>query len=200
MIKNIIFDFGQVLVHFEPEYMVSKYVKDPEDVELLKTVLFDRLYWDKLDAGTITDNEVLQLSYKRIPERLWNVAKEIYYNWIYNIPQIEGMEEVVQYLKKSGKNLYLLSNISKYFAEHSEEIHILKYFDICVFSACCGHIKPDKEIFKYVCKKCNCIPEETIFIDDNVNNIEGAKNCGINTYLFDGDVNKLNTYIKKNTD
>ena len=59
MIKNVVFDFGQVLVHFQPAYMVGKYVTDEADAKLLKEVLFDRLYWDKLDAGTITDEEAV---------------------------------------------------------------------------------------------------------------------------------------------
>ena len=41
MIENVIFDFGQVLVHFEPEYMVRQYVTDDEDVKLLSEVIFE---------------------------------------------------------------------------------------------------------------------------------------------------------------
>ena len=65
MIKNVVFDFGQVLVHFEPSYMVGKYVQDAEDKPLLEDVLFDRLYWDRLDEGTITDEEVLAACQKK---------------------------------------------------------------------------------------------------------------------------------------
>ena len=70
MIKNVVFDFGQVMVHFEPNYMVGKYVTDEQDAKLLETVLFDRLYWDRLDAGTISDAEVIEECKKRLPERL----------------------------------------------------------------------------------------------------------------------------------
>ena len=80
MIKNVVFDFGQVLVHFIPADMVEKYVTDPADSALLQEVVFDRLYWDKLDAGTITDEEVLTAVQARLPERLWSVACEIYVN------------------------------------------------------------------------------------------------------------------------
>ena len=58
-IKNVVFDCGQVLVHFEPSYMVGVYVSDKEDKELLEMVVFDRLYWDKLDLGTITNEETV---------------------------------------------------------------------------------------------------------------------------------------------
>ena len=56
-VKNVVFDFGQVLVHFDPSYMVGRYVSDEEDAALIAEVLFDRLYWDRLDAGTISDAE-----------------------------------------------------------------------------------------------------------------------------------------------
>ena len=70
MIKNVVFDFGQVLVRFEPEYMTGQYIKDENDIKLMSQVLFDRLYWDKLDKGTISDEEVVALSNERLPEHL----------------------------------------------------------------------------------------------------------------------------------
>ena len=110
MIKNVVFDFGQVLVHFSPEYMVKKYVTDEEDARILAEVIFDRLYWDRLDEGTITDKEVVSFSQSRLPQRLCDVVPEIYYNWIYNLPEIDGMRELTAYLKERyGERLFLLS-------------------------------------------------------------------------------------------
>lgn len=198
MIKNIVFDFGQVLVHFEPKYMVGVYVKDKADAELLEKVVFDRLYWDRLDAGTITNEETIEKINKRIPERLWDVASKIYYNWIYNIPEMEGMRELIKFLKENyDLKFYLLSNISNYFASHSDEIPILKELDKCVFSAPIGIVKPSKAIFEYLCSYCDIKPEESIFIDDNLANIKGASEFGINTYTFDGDAEKLKQYLIK---
>lgn len=195
-IKNVVFDFGQVIVHFEPEYMVGQYVQSRGDKELLCEVLFDRLYWDKLDEGTITDEETLSAVFARIPERLWSVAEEIYYNWIYNIPEIEGMREVVRYIKeKYGVRVLLLSNISKYFAAHRDEIPVLSEFEYCVFSALIGVTKPSKAIFDHLCSVCDIKPEESIFIDDNTRNIEASRSFGFNGYVFDGSANNLKSYL-----
>jgi putative hydrolase of the HAD superfamily len=79
-INNVIFDFGQVLVHFEPSYMVGVYVSDENDKALLEEVVFDRLYWDRLDKGTISNEETVSLIKERLPERLWDVSEKIYYN------------------------------------------------------------------------------------------------------------------------
>lgn len=195
-IKNVVFDFGQVLVYFQPSYMVGAYVSDEEDKALIEEVVFDRLYWDRLDSGDISDKEVVSAIKTRLPERLWDVSEKIYYNWIYNIPEIEGMSELIDRIKnRYNVKVYLLSNISNYFASHSEEIPILKKLDGCVFSAPIGIVKPNREIFEHLCKAYKLSPEETLFIDDRLDNIEGALRCGLKGYIFDGDVNRLRDYL-----
>ena len=196
MIKTVIFDFGQVLVHFEPRYMVECYVKDEPDASLLTEVVFDRAYWDRLDAGTITNEETLELCHARLPERLWEVADKIYYNWIYNIPEFEGMSDLIDTLRhKYGKKIFLLSNISNYFASHSRKIPILSKIDKCIFSAPIGSVKPNRAIFEHLCAECGILAEESIFVDDNFANITSAKEFGLNTYRFDGDVSALCAYF-----
>lgn len=196
MIKNIVFDFGQVLVHFDPDYMTGKYITDKDDLRLVSDIVFDHLYWDKLDSGDITDDEVVEAVKKRLPERLWEAGENIYRNWIYNIPEIDGMRELVKKVKNTpGINIFLLSNISRGFAEHKTEIAILDDFENCVFSATCGHTKPNRDIYEYLCNTYSLTPSETLFIDDNINNINAAIAYGINGYQFDGDVKKLDEYI-----
>lgn len=196
MIKNIVFDFGQVLVHFDTEYMTKQYIKDEKDAVLAEKVIFDRLYWDRLDAGTISDEELIKCVKERLPEHLHKSAEDIYMNWIYNIPEIEGMKDLIKSLKKDyGVSIYLLSNISTYLASHSDEIPILKEMDGCVFSAVCGFTKPNHEIFNHLCEKFNIKPEETIFIDDSEINTKSAELFGIKAYLFKKDPDNLKKWI-----
>ena len=68
---------------------------------------------------------------------------------------------------------------------------LFEIFDGLVFSAPIGLTKPDKEIFDHILLKYDLKPEETVFIDDNINNILGARASGIKGYLFDGDVSRL---------
>ena len=194
--KNVIFDFGQVLVRFDPIYMTSRYVSDEDDVRDVANVLFDRLYWDRLDAGTIDDEEVVRLASQRVPQRLRNAIADVYYNWIYNIPEIEGMREAIAICREKGFGVYLLSNISHYFADRKEEIQILSLLDGYVFSAQCGSVKPSKDIFAHTCDKFGLDPSQTLFVDDSEKNIKGAIDFGLNGYLFDGDSEKLCAYLK----
>ena len=197
MIRNVVFDFGQVLIRFEPKYMVEQYVTDPADSALLQTVIFDRLYWDPLDRGTITDEEVLRLCRERLPARLHGVAKTIYDNWIYHLPEMDGMRELLTDLKAEGRfRLLLLSNISPYFSAHAAEIPILQFFEHCVFSGDCQLVKPERAIYEHLCRTGNIRPEETVFVDDSPVNIAGAEACGIRGYLFDCDTVKLRSFLK----
>lgn len=197
MIKNVIFDFGQVLVHFEPDYMCSLEISDADDLRLVSDVLFDKLYWEKLDAGTIEDAEVVSAAKARLPERLHAATEKIYYNWIYTLPEMEGMREVVDLCRKKGFGIYVLSNISAYFAAHYREIPILEGFDGYVFSSSVGYVKPSADIFRYICDKYGLTPSETLFVDDNAKNIDGADRFGIVPYYFDGNASALKDYIHK---
>ena len=196
MIRNIVFDYGNVMIRFEPSYMVGKYVSDADDAELLERVIFDRLYWDRLDDGSISDAEVVEAVKVRIPERLWSVAEEIYYNWVYNLPEIDGMSDLVRHVKDElSARVFLLSNISTYFADHASEREELEPFERCIFSAVVGHTKPHADMFEYLCRECKIKPEETLFVDDSAKNIAGAEAFGIKGYLFDGDSKRLREYI-----
>ncbi len=193
--KNVIFDFGQVMVRFDPKYMTEQYVTG-EDAELVASVVFDRLYWDKLDSGDISDGEVISACRKRLPERLWEAVDSVYFNWIYHLPAIDGMVEIVRDLRAQGVRVFLLSNISEYFAAHADEVPVLSEFEGCVFSAVVGHVKPHRDIFEYVCGKYSLTPSETVFVDDNAANIAGAESYGIKGYLFDGSAQKLRDFLK----
>lgn len=196
--KYVIFDFGQVLVHFEPSYMTKQYVADPADAAQVAHVVFDRLYWDRLDAGTVSDAEVVEAIKARLPERLGQVAAQVYDNWIYNIPEVEGMCALILHLKQDlGVKVFVLSNISTYFAVHAHEIPILSLADGCVFSAVCGMTKPNADIFEHICRKFGLEPSWAVFVDDREENACAARRLGMQAYVFEGDVAVLRQYLDR---
>ena len=193
--KNYIFDMGQVIVRFDTAHMTRAYIKDEADVKLAEEVIFDRLYWDRLDEGTITDEEIHEGIKSRLPERLWENAIAVYDNWFRNMPFIEGMLELIDDIHKIGGKLFLLSNVSTGFAEGYSTVPTLRElfskFDGLVFSGVIKKVKPQREIFEHVLNEFMLKADESIFIDDNDKNIEGAKVVGLHTYLFDGDAEAL---------
>jgi putative hydrolase of the HAD superfamily len=190
MIRNVIFDFGQVMIRFDGDIMTAPYVAE-EDRAAVRDVVFDRKYFDALDVGAMTDEEAKADYRRRLPERLWESADLVYDNWIRNLPPIEGMAELVRDLKKAGYSVYLLSNISRYFSSHKEANPVLFEFRDWVFSAEVGLVKPDPAIFRLAVEKFGVVPKETLFVDDNAKNLEGAASVGLSTYLFDGNADRL---------
>ena len=194
--KNVIFDYGNTIVEFEPMNIVKRFgVTDNADADILCEKVFDRKYWDNLDSNDISQEEFINGVLSELPQRLYGIAKDICNKWITNLPFIQGMDELIYKLKKDGYKIYLLSNISKHFAENSDRIELFKYFDGLVFSGAIGLIKPNKDIFEYILNKYNLLPSETVFIDDNKDNVDTAKSMGIKSLRFDGDSNKASEFI-----
>ena len=191
MKKNYIFDLGNVLVHFWPREMTAAYVEDPADIDLIWPVVFDRLYWDPLDIGGISDEELKNACHQRLPERLWDKADAVYDHWQEHIPTIDGMPQLVKDIKARGGKVYLLSNISIGFTEKyrdvPELVELFELFDGLVFSGPLKFGKPDPAIFRYVLDKYDIHAGESVFIDDNAKNVESAQSVGITAILFQGD-------------
>lgn len=197
MIKNVVFDFGQVLCHFDEKYIVYPYVSK-EERDLVSRVVLDRLYWDRLDAGTISDKDAVLKMQERLPKHLRASAEKIYYGWIDNLPEVEGMRELISYIKeKYNVRCFLLSNISPYFVNNRHRVPILELLDGYTFSGTLGITKPDTRIYEHLLSQHGLRAEETIFIDDKAENIEGALGVGICGYIFDGNVKGLKGYLDK---
>ncbi len=199
MIKNYIFDFGNVLAQFYPDKLTAPFVPDKEMQKNISEIVFDRVYWDKLDKGGITDDEVKAEICSRVPKELGDLACKVYDNWVNTLTPVENMQQLIRDIHKTDKKLYLLSNISVGFANGYKNVkwikELLDCFDGLVFSGTIEMTKPNKEIFEYLLKKFNLKAEECLFIDDSAVNIDGAKAIGIKGYLFDGNAKKLRDYL-----
>lgn len=181
----LVFDFGQVLVHFDPRYLVAPYAEGA-DRELVAEVLFDRGYWDRLDAGDIADDEVIRQACARLPQRLHEACRRAYLDWPYRLPEIEGMRALLIEIRATGLPIYVLSNISRYFAAHTDGAPILSLTDGHIFSAEVGCVKPSPAIFERLRRAFSLTPGTTLFVDDSAANVAGARSAGYQAYQFDG--------------
>ena len=198
MINNYIFDFGNVLGEFYPDRLTAPFVEDEEANKRIREVVFDRLYWDKLDWGHITDDEVKEGICSRLSEEDSEIGCRVYDNWVQTMTPVKGMEKLVVDIHNSGKKLFLLSNISEGFAKTYPEVKWIKElfdnFDGIVLSGTIGKAKPNKDIFEYVLEKFGLNADECLFIDDSPKNISAAKSVGIDGYIFD-DADKLRDFL-----
>ena len=193
--KNVIFDFGNVLIRFDPAYMTGAEVDDPALAARIAPVVFDRLYWDRLDDGTISDGEVLDAVCARLPEELHEAARRVYLRWFHHLPLVPGVQELLHDVKAQGRGLYLLSNISQGFedgyAEVEELAELLAPFDGRVFSGSLHMVKPQEGIFRHLLETCGLDAADCVFVDDSPVNVAGARAAGIDAILFDGDAAKV---------
>lgn len=200
MIKNYIFDFGNVLGEFYPDKLTIPYVSNNEERNIISEVVFDRLYWDKLDIGAITDDEVKKEISERLPKELGEIGCLVYDSWIKTMTPVKGMHELICDIHNNGNNVYLLSNISLGFARNYKCVNwlneLFEMFDGLVMSGTIGIAKPDKRIFKYMLKTFKLEATECLFIDDRIENLESAKTFGIHGYLFDGSAELLRKHLK----
>ena len=195
MIKNVIFDCGQVLIRYNETEIAANYVDTPEEAEFLGRIAMARKYWNRFDEGTLTEADYLEQVKTELPEHLHKAVEKLVWGWIKACPMIDGMEDIVRDVKKSGKKLYLLSNFNPRL--RTEPYPILSEFDALVISGEINKVKPDRAIYDYLLDTYALNPEECIFIDDNPANIAMAESLGITGYLFDGDAAKLRAYLEK---
>ena len=192
MIKNIIFDMGQVLIHWRPHMFVEHFDLTNEEKQLLMKEVFTNIEWPQLDRGTISDEDAIAAVNKRLPEKFHPMVEEIISGW-WKLPLVpmEGMEDVVKELREKGYGIYLLSNASLWLRTYFDRIPGSQYFDGHVVSSEEKLLKPQHEIYETLFERYKLKPEECFFIDDSPYNIEGAYMCGMRGAVFHGDVEEL---------
>lgn len=191
MIKNIVFDMGNVIIRFDPELFMVRLGLAEEDRKLLKRELFVSLEWSRMDRGSLTDEEAAEIVCRRVPERLHDAVRRLVGMWDRPILPVEGMYELVEELKDMGYGIYLLSNASFRQHDYWPRVPASKFFDGTLISADVKLVKPQPEIYRLLCDKFSLVPEECVFIDDSTSNAEGAYFCGINALVFHGDAHEM---------
>ena len=199
MIKNIVFDMGQVLVSYVGNLVCQIYIEDEQERKDVSTSVFVSPEWILLDMGVMSEETALRKMQERLDtERKREQAEWCFRHWHeYNMKPKEGMAEVVQWLKSMGYGIYLCSNASVRLLNcYQEVIPAIDCFDGVLFSAEVQCLKPQKEMYQHLFDRFHLNPEECFFVDDLSLNIEGARKCGMDGYCFeDGDVDKLKTVL-----
>jgi len=191
MIKNIIFDMGNVLKSFSPMLCIAPYVKDESDACLISDEMFGKEEWRLLDSGELIYEEAVARVKLRLPDRLHGVLDEIIAHWHEHMPQDKRMLELVKSLKSNGYKMYLLSNASVRFAVYKDTFEALKYFDGAIVSAFYHVLKPDEKIYRILFDTFNLNPRECFFVDDNADNVEGGRRLHMDGHVFTGDVQAM---------
>lgn len=181
-IKNIIFDFGGVLVDWKPRYYFKNHFNDDEKMEFfLKNIAVDE--WNAEQDRGRTTKEGTEILIVKHP--YWEKEIRAYYdNWTTMLKSdIPKNVDVLRKLAATDYELFGLTNWSQEtFPFALENYDFFELFEgKIVVSGEEKLIKPDPEIWNLLLRRYNIKAEESVFIDDNAKNIEVAKTLGFIT-------------------
>lgn len=178
-IKNIIFDFGGVLMDWNPRYFFKAYFNDDEKMEYFLENIAQTAWNEEQDRGR-TLSEGTEIQVKKFPD--WEKEIRAYYdNWTVMLKSdIPNNVEVLRKLGKSHYHLFGLTNWSEEtFPYALENYDFFQLFDgKIVVSGTEKLIKPDPKIWHVLLERYNLQAQESVFIDDNPKNIEIAQSLG----------------------
>lgn len=184
-IKAIIFDYGNVLIEWNPRYVYQKYF--PSDAEGMENFLkeVDFMGWNnQQDRGRTFKEGVADLS-SQFPQHA-HLIQAYHDNWKESIGiSYTGTVDIMKQLKQKGYPLYGLSNWSaETFPYAREKYDFLGLLDDMVISGEVGYVKPEPDIYQLLLEKIGKPAQECLFIDDSLPNIQQAKKMGFETIHF----------------
>jgi epoxide hydrolase-like predicted phosphatase len=179
MIKNLVFDLGNVLISFRPsEFFDKKNFPETIKSKILPDIFGSR-EWLLLDNGDINTSEAIDLIAAKSTlnreeiTRVFNLRTEMMF-------PLDSNVRMLPELKKQGFRLYFLSNFPiDIFEEIKTGYFFFKYFDGGVISSEVKFSKPDRRIFEILLEKYSLIPSESLFIDDIEINVRTAESLGM---------------------
>ena len=184
MINTIIFDIGNVLVDFRWKEFIAGFGYDTQMQERIAKASVLSKAWNEFDRGILTDDEIIGEFIKNDPQ----IAGELRHTY----RSLDGLLKKMDYaipwihdLKKRGYRVLYLSNFSqKAERECAKEIDFIPYTDGGILSYKVKLTKPDQRIYELLTERYSLKPEECLFFDDTVCNVEAAREHGYKAEVF----------------
>lgn len=184
MIKNLIFDVGNVLIEYRWHQMLLDYGLTKEEAAVAGPLFFEHETWKELDLGNMPVEDVIVLYEKQLPQYAGLIRWFLTHLELMPIPRPDVWEKV-HALKEKGYRIYLLSNYNEdFFRVHTQGASFLEDIDGKVVSYEIHKIKPFPEIYQFLLDKYGLKPEESVFFDDRPENTQTAEELGIKTYTI----------------
>mgnify|MGYP003370244598 FL=1 len=185
MYKNILLDFGGVVVDFNPRnFLMDRFMnKHAEDV--VYDLTFGSQEWMDLDRGVITREEANRL----MMENAAHVNREfevrtVIEEWAAMLRTKKTTIRVMKELKSAGYRLYYLTNIPTDVLDDLRQRDWFALFDGGIASCEVHLCKPEPEIYTTLMRQYHLAYDESIFVDDSKANAQAAYNLGITGILY----------------
>ena len=192
MIKNVIFDYGNVLVDWNPAYLfLPVFGGDEEKCRFFTDNVCNREWFTRMDRGEDMDKCVaeLQVQYPQYADAV-AMFRDRWFDMCHG--DIPGMLEIIQDLKQKGYGIYGLTNWpAATFAEARRRFSTLASIDNYVVSSSVHLAKPEPAIYQLLLSKYNLNSCECIFIDDRKDNVDAAISLGMSGIVYPGTADGL---------
>lgn len=182
-IKNIIFDFGGVLIDWNPVYLYSKEFENKSEMNYFLENICTPEWNIQQDAGRslAQATETLQ---KKHPEHK-ELIGYYYGRWEEMLGGLISENERVLKMLKPNYPIYGLTNWSaETITIAYEKYDFFQLLDGIVVSGDEKLIKPDPKLYQVLLDRYNLVASESLFIDDNIYNVEAAREIGFKTIHF----------------
>lgn len=198
MIKNVIFDYGNVLVDWNPAYLfLPVFGGDEEKCRFFTDNVCNREWFTRMDRGEDMDVCVAELQAQH-PEYADAIAlfRDRWFDMCHG--DIPGMLEIIQDLKQKGYGVFGLTNWpAATFAEARRRFSTLASIDNYVVSSSVHLAKPEPAIYQLLLSKYNLNSCECIFIDDRKDNVDAAISLGMSGIVYPGTADRLSGILQK---
>ena len=184
MIRNIIFDLGNVLFSFRPDEFLLRFTEDRDTVSFFMQNIIRSKTWLKLDRGTLSIEAARIYFLEQFSEKKY-IINPFFDEWMDMLIPIEKNVQILKDLNGKGFKCYYLSNyIKEAFHFVYKKYDFFSYFNGGIISALVKAIKPESKIYSILLEKYELIPEECVFIDDVIGFLRPARKLGFTTIHY----------------
>lgn len=184
MIKNLVFDFGKVLVDYSFDRIVDTFFTDEAELKAFKQVILAHEFIDQCDKEDIPFAEIIRQAQHTYPQ--WEHELQLFHDNYLNfvIGEVPGMRSLLTRYREQGYKLYGLSNWCSVVHDVIRKFDILQMLDGYVVSSEVHLIKPSAEIYQCLLVRFQLKADECVFADDKMPNVLGARAVGMKAILF----------------
>ena len=181
MIRNIIFDLGNVIINYNQEQIIKNFTKKEEEIKYIYDEIFHAPEWELMDLGNITNDEAIEVINKRNEFKYQKLTDNFLHEWYKEQEINRDIVEIAKKLKRNGYKLFVLSNMANLTYEYFKND---EFFSLCTGIIISAHehlIKPDEKVFRLLLDRYKLNAEECLFIDDDPSeqNYKTANKIGI---------------------
>jgi len=184
MIKNLVFDFGKVLVDYNFQKTIDTFFDDPLEAEKFGSIFTSNEFLDRCDKEDIPFDDIIKDMQKQYPQYAEQAQMFGNHYVDYVLGEVFGMREILIEMRNRGFKLYGLTNWCSKVHDVMKAYDIFELLDGRVISSEEHLIKPDVAIYQRLCEKYDLRPEECVFADDKVVNVVGAISAGMKAIIF----------------